>query len=75
MGQDFNARHGCITLHGNEVQKQFALGIRPLIREFANDHINLARLADRIEAFEKRIAIAEDIEDMGDRRLILAGVG
>jgi hypothetical protein len=75
LGKDFNARHGGVALHGNEVQKQFALGIRPQVRKLANDHVGLARLPGKVEVFEQRISIAEDIKDMSDRRPVLAGGG
>ena len=69
MRQNFNAGHGCIALHGNKAHKQFPLCIRPQVRGLANDHVGLTRLPDRVEVLEKRISVAEDIENVGSSAL------
>src|ERR1039458_468035 len=60
VGKDFDSAHGCIALHRNEVQEQFALGIRFQAREPANGHVRLARLFGEVEVLEEDISIAED---------------
>src|ERR1035441_8756443 len=75
LGKDFDSAHGCIALHRNEVQKQFALSVRFQARELANSHVRLARLFGEVEVLEEDISIAEHIEDVRDWSPVFSGWG
>jgi len=73
LGKNFYPGHCRIAFHRNEVQQQFALGVRFQTRGLADDHIRLARLLYKVKVLEQNIPIARHIEYMSNRNPRLAG--